>query len=88
MRCIGNRPTAMLIYKEENLRNFGFWGPASDNSAELSLEQLDQLEDIISDAYPEGIDETQLNDIMAYDFEWVKEALGIEEEDDEEEEEE
>lgn len=78
----------MLIHKEEDLRNFDFWGPARDHSAELSLEQLDQLEFILEDIYPEGIDETQLNDIMAYDFDWVKTALGIDEEDEDVEEEE
>lgn len=74
----------MLIHKEESLRNFNFWGPARENSCELSFEQLDQLESILEDTYPEGIDETQLNDIMAYDFEWVKEVLGVDEEEDEE----
>ena len=78
----------MKITTEQDLRHFDFWGPAKEHALELSYEQLDDLEYMLEDLYPEGIDETQLNDIMAYDFDWVKEVLGIDEEEEDEEEEE
>ena len=43
---------------------------------------------IINYLYPDGIDETQLNDILWFDSELVYEMLGISEEEEEEEEEE
>ena len=76
----------MKIYGEQNLRNFRFWSGAADNAAELSFEQLDELEAILEDIYPNGIDETTLNDIMWFDFDIVKEWLGIDNEDGDDEE--
>lgn len=45
----------------------------------------EQLEAILEDLYPDGIDETQLNDLLSFDDEAVYEWLGIEDEDEEEE---
>ena len=79
----------MKYVVEKSLRNFCFWSGAKDNAAELTLEQLDQLEDELEQIYSEGeLTDTQINDIMWFDFEWVKEILGIQEEEDEEEEDE
>nr|DAJ58653.1 MAG TPA: hypothetical protein [Caudoviricetes sp.] len=74
----------MKIFKEESLRYFEFWSGAKENAKELSGEQLDNLETILEDAYPDGIDATTLNDLMWFEFDTIKEWLGIE--DDEEEE--
>ena len=41
---------------------------------------------LIEELYPDGIDETQLNDILWFKSEWVYEMLGISEEEEEEEE--
>jgi hypothetical protein len=35
--------------------------------------------------YPEGMDETAVNDLLWFDFDWIKNLLGIEEETEEEE---
>lgn len=78
----------MKIFKEESLRYFDFWSGAKENANELSGEQLDNLENILEDAYPDGIDATDLNDMMWFEFDAIKEWLGIEDEEDEEEEEE
>ena len=51
----------MKIFKEESLRYFDFWSGAKENAKELSGEQLDNLEFILEDAYPDGIDATTLN---------------------------
>lgn len=71
----------MKIYTDQRLTSFNFWSGAKDNALELSSHQLDEVEEILDDLYPDGIDETQLNDIFWFDFNTVKEWLGIEEED-------
>lgn len=73
----------MKIFKEESLRYFDFWSGAKENAKELSGEQLDNLESILEDAYPDGIDATTLNDMMWFEFDTIKEWLGIEDENEE-----
>ena len=74
----------MKIYKEESLRNFEFWSGAKKNAKEFTDEQLDQIEAILEDMYPEGMSETQINDIFWFEPETLREWLGIEEEEEEE----
>lgn len=67
-----------MIYKvEESLKHFEFWGQARDVAREFTDEQLEQLEDLLSDAgwddYPT---DTQINDLFAYDSDYLKELLG------------
>ena len=69
----------MKVYKEMNLRNCKFWGGAKDNAETLSSEQLDMVDSILEDAYPDGMDETQINDFFWFDFDTIREWLGIEE---------
>lgn len=76
----------MKIYKEESLRNFEFWSGAKENAKEFTDEQLDQIEAILEDMYPEGMDETEINDLFWFEPETLREWLGIEEEEEEEEE--
>lgn len=78
----------MKIFSEQSLRHFDFWGGAQENANELSWEQFDNLESILEETYPDGIDAAYLNDIMWFEFDTIKEWLGIEDEEDEEEEEE
>ena len=68
----------MKIYKEESLQNFEFWSGAKANAETLTYEQLDTVEAILEDLYPEGISDTQLNDIFRFDFDQIQEWLGIE----------
>lgn len=74
----------MIIISDKPLRNFDFWSGAAENVKELSYEQLDELEGILEDMYPDGIDETQLNDLMWFEFDQIKEWLGISNIEDEE----
>lgn len=73
----------MKIFSDDSLREFDFWSGAKENANELSGEQLDNLETILEDAYPEGIDATTLNDLMWFEFDTIKEWLGIEDENEE-----
>lgn len=74
----------MKYYVEESLRNFQFWSGAKANAEELTDVQLDRLGYILEEIYPDGISDTEINDLMWFEFDLIKEWLGIE--DDEEEE--
>ena len=71
----------MKISREMNLRNFEAWSGAKDTLNKLiELDKCEELETVLEDIYPEGMTETQLNDILWFDDEWIFETLGIEEE--------
>ena len=71
----------MKISREMNLRNFKAWSGAKDTLNKLiELDKCEDLEFILDDLYPDGLTETQLNDILWFDDEWIFEILGIEEE--------
>lgn len=74
----------MKIISETSISNFEFWAGAKDNAKELEYSQFNYLESILEDIYPNGITDTQLNDLFWFDFDWIKEQLGIEEEEEEE----
>ena len=79
----------MKIYSEQSLANFKFWSGAETTAQRIWEEQgsegFDQLEAILEDLYPDGIDETDLNDLLWFDADTVYEWLGIEDEEDEDE---
>ena len=75
----------MKVYSEINLRDFEFWSGAKSNAETLTSEQLDIVESILEDAYPDGISETQINDFFWFDFDTIREWLGIEEDEEEDE---
>ena len=82
----------MKIYTEQSLADFKFWSGAETTAQRIWEEQgregFDQLEAILEDMYPDGIDETELNDLLWFDAETVYEWLGIGDEDENENEEE
>ena len=81
----------MKIYTEQSLANFKFWSGAETTAQRIWEEQgsegFDQLEAILEDLYPDGIDETDLNDLLWFDADTVYEWLGIDDEEEEEDEE-
>lgn len=74
----------MTIITEQSLRSFEFWSGAKNNADELTIEQFDELENKLEELYPDGMTETQLNDLMWFDFDDIKSWLGIDDEEDEE----
>lgn len=79
----------MKVYKEIDIRNFEPWSGAVETYDRIWNEgKIDDLESLIDELYPDGIDETKLNDILWFEDEWLYEALGIEDEEGEDEEEE
>lgn len=69
----------MKITSEQKLRYFDFWGGAKERVKLLSYEELDIIEmELEIMYYPEGLTETQLNDIFWFDDEFIAEILGYE----------
>ena len=74
----------MKIYKEESLSNFEWWSGAVATAEriwdERGVEGWNELEAILEDVYPDGIDETTLNDLLWFETGTVYEWLGIDDE--------
>lgn len=68
----------MKITKEMELRDFEPWEGAVYIYEKLKdLDLLDQLELVLEDCHPEGIDEGSLNDILWFESDWIVEVLGV-----------
>ena len=75
----------MTIKTETNLRNFKAWSGAIETKEliiNLGLEE--EFEGLIDELYPEGLTDTQLNDLLWFDSDWILKTLGIKEEEEEE----
>lgn len=68
----------MKIYTENSLRDFEFWSGAKDTVKYLTDDELDTIEAILEDIYPDGMSETQINDIFWFEDNWIAEMLGYE----------
>ena len=67
----------MLIHTETQLRYLQFWPGGADNANCLSYEQLDEFENILEEIYPDGMTDTQVNDLLWFDEDSVAEWLGF-----------
>lgn len=67
-----------IICEDKRLRDFEFWGGAKDTVRHLTSDQLDTIEDLLEDAYPDGMTETQINDLFWFDTDVIAEWLGYE----------
>lgn len=68
----------MKIYSEINIADFKAWGGAINTLDKIIAEdKCDELEAILEDLYPDGINETELNDLLWFDDETVLGWLGI-----------
>lgn len=67
----------MVVINECSLASFRWWGGAELNARMLSLSEMEMLDDILIELYPNGINETMLNDLMWFEFEVVCDLLGL-----------
>lgn len=75
----------MKVYKEVNLKDFEWWSGAKDTAEVISEnEKWKELEELLEECYPEGIGETELNDLLWFEDEWIFEMLEINNDEDEE----
>ena len=76
----------MRIYKDFEADTFEAWSGAVDTLDRILEEDKgEELEELLDEIYPDGATETQINDLLWFDDEYVFEMLGISNEDEEDE---
>lgn len=77
----------MKVFREITLEEFEPWAGAIETK-DLIIKKGKEKEFnlLIEECYPEGIDETELNDLLRFEEKWIYKCLEITEEDNEEEE--
>ena len=71
----------MRIFYELDLEKFDAWGGAIYTLDRLRKEGLcEQLEFILEDLFPDGMSQTELNDLLWFDSDWIYETLEISDE--------
>jgi hypothetical protein len=73
----------MKIYNNRlTLEDFDAWsGAVGTKQVIIDNNKEDDFEFLIEELYPEGIEETQLNDILWFESEWIYKNLNIMEDD-------
>lgn len=66
----------MTIKKEQSLKDFGFWNEAERFAAQLTDEELDNIEYELESIYPNGMNETDLNDWFWFHQDEIAEMIG------------
>ena len=67
------------------LVNFDAWSGAVDTKERIIQEgKADEFDNLIDELYPDGLSETQLNDILWFEEDWIFEMLGISDEEEDE----
>ena len=73
----------MKVITETNLRGFNAWSGAVDTkNLIISLGLEEEFEMLIDELYKEGLTDTQLNDLLWFESDWILENLGVEVEED------
>ena len=73
----------MKVITETNLRGFNAWSGAVDTkNLIISLGLEEEFEMLIDELYEEGLTDTQLNDLLWFESDWILENLGVEGEED------
>ena len=68
----------MKIVSEITLADFEAWSGGEDTLRHIIDEGgCDNLEAILEDLYPDGMTDTQLNDILRFETEWCYEMAGV-----------
>lgn len=71
----------MTIRTETNLKYFNFWSGAADRAGLLTFKELDTIENELENIYPDGLTDTELNDLFWFDFDFICELIGTTEDD-------
>ena len=68
----------MTITYELDLNSFKAWSGAKETLERIQREgKCEELENVLEELYPDGMTETELNDLLWFDSESVYEWLGI-----------
>lgn len=76
----------MKVFKEMGITEFEAWSGAKDTKQTIIDNNKEaEFDNLIEELYPNGIDETELNDLLWFEPEWIFESLEISNEDEEDE---
>lgn len=68
----------MKVIKSYNIVDFEPWSGAVDTWNTIKEQnKIEALEFLLTDLYPNGIDETKLNDLLWFEDEWLNEMLDL-----------
>lgn len=67
----------MIIKSDISLSDFKFWSGAVDRASKLTSEDFDTIESVLSDMYPDGMTDTEVNDFFWFEEDFIAECLGF-----------
>lgn len=68
-----------IIIDNASISNFDAWSGAKDTKQTIiDNDKENEFDNMIEELYPDGLTDTQLNDLLWHDSDWVLEQLGIE----------
>ncbi len=69
----------MKLFSETKLVDFQAWSGAVDTkNTIIEHDKAEDFDYLIEEIYPDGLSETQLNDLLWFEENWIFEQLGIE----------
>lgn len=75
----------MRVYQEISFEDFDAWSGAVNTKEKIiDAGKAEEFEALVEELFPSGVDETQLNDFLWFDDDYIFESLGITEDDEEE----
>ena len=63
----------MKVYYETDIRDFEFWDGGKCVADVFSEDDLEEIQDRLEELYPDGISDTELNDLFWHDEDFVAE---------------
>lgn len=78
----------MKIIFETSISKFNSWSGAKDTQDKIIEKGKEkEFDNMIEELYPDGLTDTELNDLLWFEEEWIYETLGITDDEEETEEE-
>ena len=66
----------MKVYSEVDIRDFEFWEGGKCVADVFSEDDLEEIQDRLEELYPDGMSDTELNDLFWHDEDFVAELAG------------
>ena len=68
-----------IINNEASIEYLDTWsGATATKNTILEHNKTNEFDELIEEIYPEGIEDTRLNDLLWFESDWLFESLGIE----------
>jgi len=69
----------MIMLSNLSLRNFDAWSGAKETKeAIIKNGKTEEFNSLMSELYPNGLTETEINDLLRFEKDWIFEILNIE----------